>query len=138
MKKLIVAVVFVAIFAAGLPVFAQSKQNESEFYYVNVSVERIYFHRNGYIIQYRKGSHQLARAYLPLEWFAGVANKGEIVSLPGGRGWPSLTVYYKNGEFSHVRLYVHPLNSHQTWGSVPQNVNLDSNFENIEDIKLSF
>jgi hypothetical protein len=47
-------------------------------------------------------------------------------------------VYYKDGEFSHVRLYVHPERSHRTWGSVPQNVNIDSRFENIESIQIEY
>jgi len=140
MKKLVIAAVCAVLLVAGLPVFAQSKEkgNESEYYYKNVSLERIYPYRNGYVVQYRKGMNQLAQAYLPMEWFSSSAGKGEILTLPAGKAWPSLTVYYKNGEFSHVRLYVHHSASHQTWGTVPQTANIDDRFENINDFRLSF
>jgi hypothetical protein len=139
MKKLVVVAVCAVLLIAGLPVFAQNsqKENESEYYYKNISLERIYPYRNGYVVQYRKGV-QMAQAYLPMEWFSSSAGRGEIITLPKGTAWPSLTVYYKNGEFSHVRLYVHHSASHQTWGTVPQTVNIDSRFENVEDLRLSY
>jgi len=140
MKKLVFFAVFTVLLVAGSPIFAQDdkKKHDSEFYYKNVGLERIYPYRNGYAVQYRRGINRLEMAYLPIEWFTTSAGKGEIITLPSGRAWPSLTVYYKNGEFSHVRLYVHHLASHQTWGTIPQNVNLDSRFENIEDLRLKF
>jgi hypothetical protein len=140
MKKLIFAVVFAALLTAGSSVFAQNNQggNGSEFYYKNVFVEKIYPYTAGYVVQYRKSITQMATAYLPMEWFAGAAGKGEIITLPIGKAWPSLTVYYKNGEFSHVRLYVHGLASHQTWGNIPLGVNLDDRFEPDGDFRLEF
>jgi hypothetical protein len=139
MKKLMLAVI-VASFAAGLPVFADNhrERSESEYYYVNVSLERIFLYRAGYIVQYRKGVNNTGRAYLPREWFTDVAGKGEVVLLPKGDAWPTLSIYYKNGEFSHVRLYVHQWQSHPTWGIIPQNVNLDDHFIGIDTIQIEF
>jgi len=140
MKKLVFFAVFTVILAAGSPVFAQAdkKANDSEYYYKNVALEKIYPYRNGYVIQYRRGLNRIEKAYLPLEWFTSAAGKGEIITLPKGQAWPSLTIYYKNGEFSHIRLYVHHLASHETWGTIPQNANLDSFFEGVEELKLKF
>ena len=140
MKKLVFFAVFTVLLVTGLPVFAQAdkKANDSEFYYKNVLLERIYPYMNGYAVQYRRGINRLEMLYLPIEWFTGAASKGEIITLPKGKAWPSLTIYYKNGEFSHVRLYVHHVASHQTWGTVPQNVNIESRFENIEDLRFKF
>jgi hypothetical protein len=140
MKKLIIAVIFAVLIAAGSPLFAQkvNEENSSDYYYVNVLLEKIYPYPTGYVLQYRKGLNQIDRLYIPMEWFTSSAGKGELVTLPRGTAWPSLSVYYKNGEFSHVRLYVHRGSSHQTWGTIPQNVNLDSRFENVEDLKIKF
>ena len=148
MKKLLMIVVFANIFFAGTSVFAQNKKegSDSDYYYVNISLEKIWPYRKGYIVQYRRGGYQFARSYIPAEWFSSPTGKGEerkppkgeIIKLSKGPAWPSMSVYYKNGEFSHVRLYVHALASHQTWGIVPLYVNIDSNFENIEEIKLKF
>jgi hypothetical protein len=140
MKKLIIAVIFAALLTTGSFVFAQNsqKENESEFYYKNVFLEKVYPYKAGYVVQYRKNITQMATAYLPIEWFAGAASKGEIISLPVGKVWPSLTVYYKNGEFSHCRLYVHSLATHQTWGNIPLGVNLDDRFDPDGGLKLEF
>ena len=139
MKKLIIAAVITAIIVIGMPVFAQDKQdkNESEYYYVNISLEKIYPHRAGYAVQYRTGIRNVATAYIPIEWFSASATKGEIVPLPRGNSWPSMSVYYKDGEFSHVRIYVHSWVSHPTWGVVPQNASAE-NFEDVEEIRLQF
>ena len=141
MKKFIFAVLLAALITSGLPLFAQSssERTESEYYYVNLSLEKIWPYRRGYIVQYRRGLFGSGRTYLPAEWFSssacgGGVNKGEILNLPSGRSWPSMTVYYRNGEFSHVRLYVHRLVTHQTWGRVPQNVNLDTQFDSIDTV----
>ena len=140
MKKLIIVAIFAALMTAGLPIFAQNKQKESdsEYYYKNVSLERIFPYRNGYVVQYRRGINGIERAYLPMAWFSSSAGKGEIITLPLGKTWPSLSVYYKNGEFSHVRLYVHHSPSHQTWGTIPQGVNIDDRFEGVEELDLKF
>ena len=140
MKKLVFAVIFAVFLAVGLPVFAQNKKDnrDSEYYYINVTLEKIFPHRRGYIVQYRKGYFQYGRTYLPEQWFSDADSLGEIIILPPGKAWPSMTVYYKNGVFSHVRLYVHRLASHQTWGSVPQNTNLEDKFDNIETVKIEY
>jgi hypothetical protein len=49
-----------------------------------------------------------------------------------------MTVFYKDGKFSHVRLYVRKERSHESWGDVPLNVNIDDRFEGVEGITLQF
>ena len=143
MNKIIFAVILAALIFTGLPLFAQdsSDRTESDYYYVSISLEKIWPYRRGYIVQYRRGLYGHGRTFLPLEWFSSSASgggvtRGEIFTLPSGSSWPSMTVYYRNGEFSHVRLYVHRMLTHQTWGRVPQNVNLDSQFDSIESLIL--
>jgi hypothetical protein len=140
MKKLIMAAVFVAVFALGSPLFAQkiSPEKSSEYFYENVTLEKIYPSRLGYILQYRKGVNGIGRVYIPNEWFTDAASKAELISLPRGKNWPSMTVFYKEGEFSHLRLYVHRWKGHQTWGNVPLNVDLEPYFKDVTTVKLEF
>jgi hypothetical protein len=140
MKKLVFAAIFMVFLAVGLPVFAQDQKDErdSEYYYVNITLEKIFPYRKGYVVQYRKGLFQYGRAYLPAEWFTDTGAKGEVIPLPPGRSWPTLTVYYKDGVFSHVRLYVHRLASHQSWGNIPQNINLDDKFDYLDSVKIEY
>jgi len=127
-----------AVFGQGNFLFAQSSsmRNESDYYYLNYTIEKIFSHRLGYIVLYRRASNKLSRAYIPLEWFNKIGGKGEIVYLGSGTEWPSMIVYYKNGEFSHVRLRIRKVRTHESWGVVPFNINADELFENIEELKL--
>ena len=140
MKKLILTIALLTVFAAIIPVFAQqiSEENQSEYYYVNVPIEKIYLYRAGYVINYRQGINKMGTLYLPNEWFTDAASKGELLTLPKGKDWPTLTIYYKEGEFSHVRLYVHRWKGHTTWGVVPMNVNIDDRFQNIDTLEINY
>jgi hypothetical protein len=140
MKKLIFAAVFIVAFAALQPLYAQkiSKENESEFYYKSVPLEKIYIHRAGYVLAYRRGVTHLVQLYIPYDWFSDTAGKAEVIMLPKGQSWPSLTVFYKEGEFSHMRLYVHRWKEHPTWGIIPISANIDDRFKDVETIKLEF
>ncbi|MDR2766748.1 MAG: hypothetical protein LBB82_00315 [Treponema sp.] len=142
--------ILITLFAVALAVFPVTAQdadsgssskkyeNESEYYPVFVQVEKIYNYSKGYIVSYRKGPFQMANAYLPIEWFKGTSGKGQIVRQGSANAWPRLVVYYKGGEFSHVRLYVHRDRNHETWGVIRASAGLDGKFENVEDLKLEF
>ena len=135
-------VVMLTTLLAVLPLCAQEseskKANESDMYYVNVRIEKIYPYRKGYVVSYRKGLYNMAQAYLPHEWFMGTASKGDLISIGSGSLWPSMTVFYQNGEFSHVRLYVRKERSHETWGNISLGVNIDDRFENVDDLRIEF
>ena len=140
MRKLIMAAGFLAVCAFGLPLFAQqiSPEKSSEYFYENITLEKVFPSRAGYILQYRKGINGLGRVYVPNEWFTAAAGKAELVILPPGKNWPSMSVFYKDGEFSHLRLYVHRRKEHNTWGNVPLTAPIDQYFENVDTIKLEF
>ncbi|MDR2402701.1 MAG: hypothetical protein LBD78_01585 [Spirochaetaceae bacterium] len=140
MKVSRLTIALVILFTVIFPAAAQtiSEEKKSEFYYVNIPIEKIYPYRKGYVISYRKGLYGMAQVYLPLEWFTHAAGKGDIVYIKAGRQWPSLTIYYKNKEFSHVRLNVRKEITHESWGNIDQGINIDDRFENVEDIKLEY
>ena len=139
MKKLIIVLIIGAVIS---PLFAQekndSKHNTSDMYYINVPVEKIYPSAKGYIILYRRNTTQLGTIGILNEWFTDAASKAEMLKMPPGKNWPSLTVFYRDGKFSHVRLYVHPAKGHQTWGNLPQSADLSKYFSDSEEIKLEF
>ena len=141
MKKILLLTVVLASFSLGGVLFAQQNAprfKESEYYYQNVSIEKIFVYRKGYIVLYRKGLAHMARTYIPDEWFNDIGGKGELIMLGSGKEWPSMTVYYRNGDFSHVRLKIRRHRGHESWGIVPLNVNLDEYFEGVEEVQLEF
>jgi hypothetical protein len=138
MKKIILFVVLAALLCQGTYLFAQNipKFQESEYYYFSFPIDKIYSHRLGFMVIYRRNSNNSARTFIPHEWFGTVDSKGEVIYLGTGTEMPSMIVYYKNGEFSHVRLRLRRNRLHETWGVVPMNVGLDEYFEGVEEVKL--
>ncbi|MDR3275614.1 MAG: hypothetical protein LBT11_00150 [Treponema sp.] len=128
---------------AALPALAQSKNipqvTESEYYYRSVGIEKVYPCDEGYVVSYQQGLNKLVNVYIPMAWFYELSNgRGEIVYLKSGAMWPHLDIYYKNGEFAKVRLYLRRDRRHITWGSVRPGLDLGSYFAGVESISLEF
>jgi hypothetical protein len=130
------------VFILGGSLFAQQNSHvfkDSEYYYHNVPIERIFAHRLGFIVLYRTGKlQQFARTFIPEEWFREAGGRAELIRLGSGSEWPSMTVFYKDGEFSHVRLRVRRHRGHETWGVVPLSASIDDLFQDIEEVRLEF
>lgn len=147
MKHIFLSVVFCIAMVTVMPIMAQDESSGDPYYYVNVPIERVYAYKKGYVVAYRTGVlvPGLAHLYLPIEWFEdgprveeALPPKGEVILLGPGNSWPYLAVYYKEGEFSHVRLYIRRERNHASWGGIPLTVNIDDRFEGVEDIKLVY
>ena len=134
MKKIIIALVFMALIS---PVFAQSNSDVDDIYYFNVSIEKIYPTRDGYIVVYRTQTG-VATVGIPNLWFSEAAGRAGMMNLPSGGSWPSMSVFYTNGEFSHLRLYVSRVKSHITWGTIPQGSDVSRYFQEEGTFKLEF
>jgi len=135
MKKLIVVLFILAVVS---PLFAQQEEKRENFYYINVSVEKIYPSNEGYIIMYRTSSNLISMIGIPNDWFYDSGGNAQMVKLPLASDWPTMTVFYSEGKFSHVRLYYHPVKSHSTWGFVPQGADVRHFFGDKESFKLEF
>jgi hypothetical protein len=149
MKQIFLSIVFCIAVVTVMPIMAQDESGSggTPYFYVNVPIERVYAYKKGYVIAYRTGVVVPGEAhlYLPIEWFEdgpraveGAPPKGEVILLGPGNSWPYLTIYYKEGEFSHVRLYIRRERAHESWGGIPLSVNIDDRFEGVEDIKLIY
>jgi hypothetical protein len=143
-KRILFLTTLLLILVGILPLMAQENTAPSsggttaDTYALTVSLEKVYPYRKGYIVKYRKGMTKMVDAYLPYEWFQGTGSKGDLIQMRSGTDWPHMTIFYKNGEFDHVRLYVRKERSHESWGNVSQDVNIDDRFENVEALNLEF
>ncbi|MDR2481759.1 MAG: hypothetical protein LBD07_05675 [Spirochaetaceae bacterium] len=134
----------VLLFLATIPAFTQDSagsSQESEFYVVQIPIERIYAHNKGYIIEYRKTPMIDRQLYLPIDWFIYSKEtkeplKGEIILLGSGKVWPHLSIYYKDGAIDHIRVYVRKESWHQTWGYTAPSSSLDAKFDNLSELKI--
>ena len=137
MKKIIVLVIFLVVISPVFMFAQNNSQDNSSIYYVNLSIERIFPSNQGYVIFYRT-QMGIATVGIPNSWFSKAAGRADIVNLPAGSHWPSMSVFYNEGEISHVRIYVQRHKGHRTWGTVPQGTDLSRYFSDEETITITF
>lgn len=109
--------------------------DNSVFYPVRVDVVKIFAHGQGLRVLYRKGVNGLADVYIPAAWFV-PGGKAELVRADDDPSFPYMTVFYKEGKFSHLRLYAKASANHDTWGVLPPDQGAGK-FD-VEEIKLQF
>jgi hypothetical protein len=108
MKRATIVIALIAFFACALAA------ETSAFYPVRVDVVKVYSHADGFRVVYRKGSADIAATYLPARWFV-PGGKAELVR-DNDPSFPYMTVFYKDGKFDHLRLYVLSNQRDDTWG----------------------
>jgi hypothetical protein len=128
MKRILIAAILLVLLTT--PLVSQT----SEYYPIRVDVIKVYSHAEGMRVIYRSGSTGFADAYIPASWFT-AGGKAELVSA-NDPSYPYMTVFYKNGAFSHVRLYVKASTSDSSWGVLPPEAGRGK-FD-IEELKLKF
>ena len=102
---------------------------ESDFYVKTLYIEKVYPHALGYKIEYRDpNSMYLGAAYLPLEWFGRPDSPARLV-YARDTSVPFVNVYWKNGEFHHLVLFVHESLQHISWGSLAQTAGVADRFD---------
>jgi hypothetical protein len=139
MKKF--SLLMVLALALLLPALAQeaaSQQDQNDIYCVNVVIEKVFPYTKGYAVIYRSGANKVDTVYIPREWFSFATHKAELHQLDYGRTRPSMSVFYKAGEFYMVKLYVSKYNADPTWGTVTTAMNLDGQFDGVETLKMNY
>ena len=152
MKGLRIIAASLVLGAAGAAGIANAQENtggddtnitRSDFYVVQIPIERVFAHNKGYMVEYRKTPLVNKTVFLPMEWFVPSKEntgplKGEVVLMGTGKNWPYMSVYYKDGKMDHVRLHVRRDDRHFTWGYIGPNADIDKRFENLSDLQLEY
>ena len=131
MKKIIL-VFLILLFVAGA-VFAEA--SDSPYYVRTISITRVFSHEDGYKVIYRNSKLQYSSFYVPIEWFGGGGSKGEII-YGDAPSYPYFSIFWKDGEFHHIRLYLHKNRLDLSWGDLDSTIDISGKFEGVEEIKL--
>jgi hypothetical protein len=126
---LLAAIAILLVCGAGL--FAE----ESDYYYINVKVTKVFNHSLGYRIMYQTGYDVAKDVYIPFSWFI-PGGKAQLIS-GNDRAYPYMAVYYKKGIFDHLNLYVKSNISDPSWETLPATSDLTEAF-NVQDLKFEF
>lgn len=134
MKKLILLIIIVMLIAST-GVFAET----SRYYVKTIPIIKVYNHNLGYRVVYMKSDFDLHVIYLPKGWFDVAAKTGEEpkAELVSGldSSYPYFSVFWEEGKFSHIRLYLHNNLRHQSWGDMDPSWDLTEKFT-IETLEL--
>jgi hypothetical protein len=90
-------------------------QEEPQVYVKSVPILKIFSHSLGYKVLYMKSNMKVAEIYLPHTWFAKSGGKAEMV-FGKDPSYPYFSVFYLNGKFDFIRLYVIDDVKDLSWG----------------------
>jgi hypothetical protein len=115
--------------------------NESPYFVKTVPISTVYNHQLGYRIVYMTNNYQFKTFYIPQSWFAVAGQSGEIpkaeLVMGNEAAYPYFSVFYLNGEFSHIRLYLRRNLNDMSWGDASRLGNISANFD-VETLNLEF
>jgi hypothetical protein len=129
---------------SSLPSFAQqantntnANSNPKDAYYKSVPVIKVWMHQLGYMVQFWTSKSQIAEIYIPLTWFnQGPSSKADII-YGNEPGYPRLVIFWVDGKFDHINLYVLDSYNSLTWGVLSQATDLTSKFD-VQDVPKEF
>ncbi len=137
MKIRSVLAILIVLLAAAPTAFGQEQGEEQDtILAVTVYVQRIYPHSLGYKVIYNQSDLYPGELYLPGRWFTDAAGKAAII-YRNHASVPYMTVYYVNGEFSHLQLFAHSNPAHRSWGALPSDQDLREEFS-VETLDISY
>jgi len=99
---------------------------ETELYAKTVYVHRVYPHPKGYLVMYYKNDNKtLSFLHIPREWFNRVtaesidgSSKAEL-RFGNNPTIPYMQVFWKDGQFHHLKLFVNPKMDAAMWAVIP-------------------
>jgi hypothetical protein len=133
MKRTVLLLVLILLLLGGLSAGAQ--EQDAEIFVKTVSIMKILNHALGYKILYLKSSMEVGEFYVPHSWFK-AGGKAALI-LGDSPAFPYFSVFYRNGEFDHIKLYAHRNIQHLSWGRLPRQPGDSSKFE-VETLDLEF
>jgi len=133
-KAVLLLVAFMLVFSvvAVMPAAAE----ESDMYYVNVQILKIFPLHEGYYVIYRRAGLKAGEAYIPQTWLDR-RDQRAVLNLTEQNITPYLSVIYKGGEFDHVTIVAAKNLQHPTWGNMVERDDQPDKF-NIEKLDLQF
>ncbi|RKX93219.1 MAG: hypothetical protein DRP59_03535 [Spirochaetes bacterium] len=136
MKKIILF--FTVLLFVSAAIFAQ----DSEIYVKSVPISKVYNHQLGFRVVYMKSNMEMAAFYLPKAWFetasvTGTVQKAEVL-YGKEASYPYFSVFWINGKFDHIRLYLKSDLGDVSWGDInPAWGDISEKF-NIDTLSLEF
>ncbi len=133
-KKIYITLIasFLLILCAGALTAA-----ESDLYVKTVPIAKVYLHNLGFRVIYWKSDLTMGIIHVPMDWFGTSADSQAEVVYDTDPSLPYFSVFYENGEFHHIRLYLEENRMAQSWGDIADSANFGAQF-NIETLNIEY
>jgi hypothetical protein len=137
MKKAGIIVAAGILLLAGLPAFSQAQAYPKDAYVKTVPIVKISVHEMGYKVSFFNSHQQLQDIYVPLTWFNKGPNSKADLIYDRAATFPYISVFWIDGKFDHVNIYVLTDFSSPTWDVLIAAGDL-SNLFDVQDIPPNF
>ena len=131
MKRIVFLALVISIVASAV-----ASAEDSRMFVKTMPITKIYSHRMGFKVVYYKSDLTFGDFYVPLKWFDESGGKGVIVQGTDN-AFPFFSIFWFDGEFHSIKLYVKSKLTDVTWGDIPASSNLDSQFD-IDTLEVQF
>jgi len=111
-------------------------QSKEDYFVKTVYLNKVYPTKFGYIVAYVDSAQQYAQAYLPITWFNDANGKGQLL-FGVSKSEPYMNIFWLNGKFDHVQLFVDPSYNDPSWGVLPETPGLSAKF-NQSTLEMKF
>ena len=138
MKKRGMMCIAIALLLVGIPLFAQESSGAAkDAFCKTVPLVKVWIHQLGYVLQFWNSHSRVQEIYVPLSWFnQGVASKADIL-YGNDRSYPYCSIFWVDGKFDHIRLYVFDDYNNASWGVLEATSDMDKLFD-VQDIPKEF
>jgi hypothetical protein len=113
------------------------KTSGGGYYFQTARIICVYPAEEGYVVDYGVGLNSTHRVYIPMSWTQmqpGQTSqvKCEVVELKNNKELPSMSVFFKDGKFVYVKLYLRTNRSDQSWGTNSAMANMQQYFDKTQ------
>ena len=132
MKRVILIILLIMIVAV-----TASGQQLKDLYCKTATILKIYNHQLGFKVFYLKDDADVGSFFVPSDWFYGATGRGTIV-WGEQYEYPYLTVYWEDGEFKYLKLFLRRNMQHETWGVLRAGIGEMRDSFDIETLDIEF
>jgi hypothetical protein len=115
---------------------AFGQEQDTKVYVKTVPILKILTCSAGYKVLYVKSDMQVGEIYLPLSWFGKAGGQAEIV-FGKDPSYPYFSVFYKDGKFDFIRLYVIDDVKDLSWGILKRTEEELNRFK-VDTLKIEY
>jgi hypothetical protein len=128
------AVPILLLLLLALGAFGQ--EQDTKVYVKTVPILKILTCSAGYKVLYVKSDMQVGEIYLPLSWFGKAGGQAEIV-FGKDPSYPYFSVFYKDGKFDFIRLYLIDDVKDLSWGILKKTEEELNRFK-VDTLKIEY